>query len=285
MTVVGVEERADGVSRTTGAQVNLAFRVAGAHNVGDRPAIVLLHGTSANHAVWAPIADTLSAVATVISVDQRGHGLSDKPSDGYDGCSFAADVVTVLDAVGIERAVVAGHSLGARNAWVAAAHYPERVSAVVAIDYTPFVEASVLDTLGIRVAGGDRVFDTVSGIEDYLQARYPRMPLDAVARRARWGYRQLDNGTGWVPLAPASALAQVVDGLRTPWDQEFRDVRVPLTCMRGADSAIVTTAAWEAARDAHPRGRWIVVDDADHYVPEEQPELVIAELSRILDND
>lgn len=280
MVVVGVEERADGVSRTYGAEVDLAFRI-----VGHGPAIVLLHGTSANHAVWTPIAEALSSEATVISIDQRGHGYSDKPADAYDGGSFAGDVVTVLDALGVERAIIAGHSLGARNAWLAAAHYPDRVCAIVAIDYTPFVEVSVLDALAVRVAGGDRTFDTVRDIEDYLHARYPRMPSDAVHRRALWGYRRLDDRSGWAPLAPASALAHVVHGLRTPWDQEFRDVSVPLTCMRGVDSSVVSVAAWGAAQDAHPSGRWIVVDDADHYVPEEHPETVIAELSHMLNND
>lgn len=284
MADVGVQHRADGLRRTRGAEVDLAFRVVGARNLSDGPAILLLHGTSANHAVWAPIAEALADRATVICVDQRGHGFSDKPIGGYDGGSFAADVVTVLDALRLERAVIAGHSLGARNAWVAAAHYPERVAAVVAIDYTPFVEPSVLDTLGIRVAGGDRTFDTVDDIKEYLHTRYPRMPTDAVARRARWGYRLVDDESGWVPLAPASVLAQVVDGLRAPWEHEFRDVAVPMTCMRGVDSAIVSTAAWEAARETRPSGRWVVVEDADHYVPEEHPDTVTAELTRILDH-
>lgn len=278
MARVGVEDLGDGMSRTLGAEVNLAFRV-----LGNGPAIVLLHGTSANYAVWEPIANELASRATAISLDQRGHGRSDKPGTGYDGASFAFDIVTVLDALGIERAIVAGHSLGARNAWVAAAKYPDRVSAVVAVDYTPFVEQEVLDNLEVRVAGGDQVFASIVDIEGYLHKRYLRMPLDAIHRRAKWGYRQLEDGN-WVPLAPASALKQLVDGLRTPWDQEFRDVAVPMTCVRGIDSMVVSVAAWEAAQDARESARWVVVDNADHYVPEEHPDVIAAELLRILEN-
>lgn len=275
--MIGLEAHGNGMNRTRGAGVNLAFRV-----VGTGPALVLLHGTSASHAVWEPIAEALASRSTVVLIDQRGHGRSDKPEAGYDGVSFAADVETVLDALGIRTAVVAGHSLGARNAWVAAANHPDRISGVVAIDYTPFVESTVLDALDIRVAGGDRSFSDVLEIESYLKKRYPRLPLAAVRRRAKWGYRQRDDHS-WVPLAPAFAMRQLVAGLRTSWEQEFRDVGVPITCLRGVDSAIVSEAAWLAAQDACPQARWVVVDDADHYVPEEQPELVVSELVRILD--
>jgi 2-(acetamidomethylene)succinate hydrolase len=275
--MVRLEAGADGISRTVGAEVNIAFRAVGAG-----PAVVLLHGTSANHAVWEPVANVLASRSTVVSIDQRGHGLSDKPETGYDGAAFATDVITVLDALGIHRAAVAGHSLGARNAWVAAAKYPDRIAAVVAIDYTPYVEPAVLDALAIRVAGGDRVFPDMGEIEDYLRARYPRMPSAAVRRRAKWGYHQSEDGN-WVPLATASALSQVVAGLRTPWDREFCDVAGPMTCMRGAHSAIVSKAAWEAAQNACPSARWVVVEDADHYVPEEVPDAVTAEIARILD--
>jgi len=278
MTEITVERDVDGLSRTRGAAVDLAFRV-----VGEGTPLVLLHGTSANHAVWEPVANLLASRATVITVDQRGHGRSDKPLSGYDGASFAADIVTVLEALGIRRAVLAGHSLGARNAWVAAALYPNRVAAVVAVDYVPFVEASVLDALQARLAGGDQVFETVAEIEDYLQRRYPRIPTDALARRAQWGYRLRQRG-GWVPLAPPDALRQVVDGLRAPWDHEFRDVRVPMSCLRGADSAIVSKTAWDAARESRPNARWQVVDRADHYVPEERPDVVADELLTVLDS-
>ncbi|WP_308466985.1 alpha/beta fold hydrolase [Rathayibacter soli] len=275
--MIGVTADESGLRRTRGAEVNLAFRTVGAG-----PAVLLLHGTSANHAVWEPIADALASRATVISIDQRGHGRSDKPEVGYDGASFAADVITVLDALGIQRAIVAGHSLGARNAWIAASRHPQRVSAVMAVDYTPYVESTVLDALDARVAGGDRRFTDIAAIEEYLHGRYPRMPPAAVSRRAKWGYRQMED-SNWVPLAPAFAMRQLVAGLRTPWDQEFRDVSVPMTCLRGVDSAIVSEAAWQTAQDARPQARWVVIDDADHYVPEEQPDAVTAELTRILD--
>jgi 2-(acetamidomethylene)succinate hydrolase len=277
MSVPPIERRPDGLQSTRGAAVDIVFRVQ-----GSGPAIVLLHGTSANHAVWGPVADAVSAFSTVISLDQRGHGRSDKPTSGYTGADFAADVVTVLDALGIDHAIVGGHSLGARNAWLVGALHPERTTAVLAVDYAPYVEVSVLDELAIRVAGGDRIFDAVDDIAAYLHSRYPLMPLDAVARRAQWGYQQGADG-GWRPLADPSAMMQLVAGLRTPWAAEFAAVTAPMTHLRGAHSTILSEDAWFAAIAERPNDRFVVDPDSDHHVPEENPELVIAELAHLLE--
>lgn len=273
---VGIEEIGDGLVRTTGGDVNIAARVR-----GTGPAVVLLHGTSANHAVWEPVADALDDHATVIALDQRGHGRSGKPASGYTGKDFAADVVKVLDALGIEKALVAGHSLGGRNAWLVGALHPERATGVVVVDYTPYVERDVLDELQVRVAGGFRSFADVEEIENYLRARYTKILPGAVSRRATWGYQQQQDGR-WVARADQRAMNQLIDGFRTPWAEEFRSVQVPMTHLRGSTSAIVSEAAWNTAIADRPGDRWVVVDGADHYIPEEFPDLVAAELDRAL---
>jgi 2-(acetamidomethylene)succinate hydrolase len=266
----------DGLSRTRGAGVDIVFRVR-----GSGPVVVLLHGTSANHAVWEPVGDALVTGATVVALDQRGHGRSDKPATGYRGEDFVTDVETVLDALGIERAVVAGHSLGGRNAWLAAARLPDRVSGAVVVDYTPYVEPAVLDELDVRVARGFRSFADLDEIESYLRDRYPVILPGAVSRRARWGYRPTADGR-LVPLASAEAMSQLIEGFRTPYDDEFRSVAVPMTHLRGRESAIVSEAAWDRAMIDRPDDRFVVVDDTDHYIPEERPALVAAEIASVL---
>jgi 2-(acetamidomethylene)succinate hydrolase len=187
----------------------------------------------------------------------------------------------VLDALGLERAIVGGHSLGGRNAWLVGALHPDRVRAVVSVDYTPYVEATVLDDLAVRVAGGYRAFPDLPAVEDYLRSRYPRILPGAVRRRARWGYAQRADGQWW-PLAAPAAMQELIEGFRTPWDAEFRAVTAPMTSLRGADSRIVSADAWAAAIAERPGDRWVLVEGADHYIPEERPELLTAELGRLL---
>jgi 2-(acetamidomethylene)succinate hydrolase len=276
MLTPSVESPAAGLQRTRGADVDIAFRVR-----GTGPAVVLLHGTSASHAVWEPISFALESSATVITLDQRGHGRSDKPASGYSGSDFAGDVITVLDALGIESAILGGHSLGARNAWVTAALHPERAAGVLAVDYTPWVESEVIDVLKVRVAAGNRAFASVQEIEEYLQDRYRLLPADAVSRRARWGYQRQFDGL-WRPLADPAAMDQLIEGFRTPWDAEFEAVDVPMVQVRGAHSGIVSDTSWQSAIEARPQDRVVVDPDADHYIPEEHPQLVADELRRLL---
>ena len=109
-------------------------------------------------------------------------------------------------------AVVVGHSLGARNAWVFAAEHPDAVLGVVAVDYTPFIEGEVLDTLERRVAAGDRRFADVAEIESYLAKRYPRMP-----RTPSLG--ELASGTGTTPTAACGRWHRAPRWLR--WSTAF----------------------------------------------------------------
>src|SRR5688572_6961440 len=108
-----------------------------------KPLAVCLHGITANAHVFDPLKELLAARFRVVAVDQRGHGRSPKPASGYASDDYASDLLEVMN----EKALLIGHSLGARNALVAGVRYPERVTAVVAIDFTPYIETEVFDAL------------------------------------------------------------------------------------------------------------------------------------------
>ncbi|MFN2522631.1 MAG: alpha/beta fold hydrolase [Mycobacteriales bacterium] len=95
--------------------------------------MLLLHGLASTRRFWDLVLPGLAGLP-VVALDQRGHGDSDRPAGPYDGATVAADALTALDALGISRAVVVGHSWGASTALRLAADAPERVLAVVAVD-------------------------------------------------------------------------------------------------------------------------------------------------------
>lgn len=95
--------------------------------------ILLLHGLASTRRFWDLVVPGLVG-HPVLALDQRGHGDSDRPEGPYDGTTVVADALTALDAVGLSRVVVVGHSWGASTALQLAAQAPERVLAVVAID-------------------------------------------------------------------------------------------------------------------------------------------------------
>jgi len=102
---------------------------------GREPALVLLPGLTANARSFDGLIQAgLSPRFRVLALDLRGRGLSDKPATGYAMTDHAADVVELLDSLGIHQGVICGHSFGGLLALYLAAHYPERFAKLVVID-------------------------------------------------------------------------------------------------------------------------------------------------------
>ena len=229
-----------------------------------------MHGITANAHVFEPMADLLAGRFRITAIDQRGHGRAQKPASGYAAWDYAQDIDDFLS----EKTLLIGHSLGARNALVAGARYPEKVAAVVAIDFAPFIEEEVFDVLDSRVSGGDRAFASIEEIRAYLKNRYPRLPADAIDRRARHGYEYVDGK--WLPLAAPAAMRETCEGLREDLMPVLFNIAVPVLLLRGEDSKVVSREAWAKTRALRPDLRALEIADADHYVPEEQPAAVAA---------
>jgi pimeloyl-ACP methyl ester carboxylesterase len=101
---------------------------------GDGPPVMALHGLASSGHWYDLVAPHLRERHRVIVPDQRGHGQTTQAKGGYDGATLAADIVGLMDYLGVGRAAVLGHSWGASVATFVAAHAPERVSALVLID-------------------------------------------------------------------------------------------------------------------------------------------------------
>lgn len=248
---------------------------------GSGPLMLFFHGITSNSAVFAPLTAGLSDRFTTIAVDQRGHGLSDKPEGGYEANDYAGDIAALIRTLDRGPAILVGHSLGSRNSVTAAARYPDLVRSVVAIDFTPYIETEVLDALETRVNAGNRLFEDVKAVEAYLSARYPNIPADAIRIRAESGYRPVDGGLR--PLASPEAMAQTAKGLRADLTQAYRDVAKPVLIVRGEQSKLVSPAALAKTSRLRPDLPVVVVPDADHYVNEVSPEITLKAITNFID--
>jgi pimeloyl-ACP methyl ester carboxylesterase len=97
---------------------------------GDGPPLLLVHGWPETWYAWRLLMPPLAREFTVIAVDQRGIGLSDKPHEGYDTGTLANDLVALMDALGHERFAVVGHDTGFAVSYALAADHPDRVARV-----------------------------------------------------------------------------------------------------------------------------------------------------------
>jgi 2-(acetamidomethylene)succinate hydrolase len=244
--------------------------------LGQGRPLLFLHGVTANAFVWLPVMERLAHRYRTVAIDQRGHGRSSTGRDGrFDADGCARDVTDVAAALQAGPVLLIGHSLGARNAIAAGARRPDLVAGVIAIDFTPFIAPDVFDALDARVAKGARTFADAAEVTGYLTERYPRLPSDAVARRARYGYAPDAEGR-LRPLADTGAMRATCAGLREDLAPDLSALARPALLVRGADSAFVSADAFAATRTLRPDLRAVVVEGADHYVPEEQPAQVAA---------
>jgi haloacetate dehalogenase len=109
---------------------------------GSGPPLLLLHGYPQTHAMWHRIAPALAEDFTVVLTDLRGYGASSKPASLPDHWSYtkramAGDQVAVMHALGFDRFAVCGHDRGGRVGYRMALDHPERVTRLAVLDIVP----------------------------------------------------------------------------------------------------------------------------------------------------
>jgi pimeloyl-ACP methyl ester carboxylesterase len=101
----------------------------------DAPAIILLHGSNSDLHTWQPWVDDLKADYRVIRFDQPGHGLTGAiPGGDYSIATYVETIDEVADALGLERFVLGGNSMGGGHTLHYALAHPERVQAMILVD-------------------------------------------------------------------------------------------------------------------------------------------------------
>lgn len=194
--------------------------------------IVLLHGLTATRR-YVVMGSTALARAghRVLAYDARGHGDSD-PAQPYDYTALAQDLLGVLDGGGIERAVLAGASMGAHTAVRVALEQPERVAGLALITpaYLPDEPRDLerWDALarGLR-EGGVEGFVAAYGIEDAPEAWQQTITTVLRQRLARHAH----------PEAVADALEQIPRSAPFGGEKDLRSIRAPTLIVASRDEA------------------------------------------------
>ena len=105
-------------------------------------AVLLVHGFPFAHAIWDAQNNALAAIARVIRLDLRGAGMSSVPEGPYLMERLAADIAVLLDALGIERAALVGHSMGGYVALAFSRMFTERVERLALVSSRLAADAS-----------------------------------------------------------------------------------------------------------------------------------------------
>jgi pimeloyl-ACP methyl ester carboxylesterase len=149
---------------------------------GDGPALVLMHGFTRLGADWVDCGyvSALKATHQVITIDARGHGMSDKPheADAYVLEKRVADVVAVLDDLGLDKATYWGYSMGGRTGFAMAKFAPERLHAIVIGGVTPTEPG--FDAF--KDIDGSDITEFVAMLERFINEKIPPERIPDLAR-------------------------------------------------------------------------------------------------------
>jgi len=198
---------------------------------GGEPAIVLLHGLSANANEFCGLIDAgLSPAHRVVAPDLRGRARSAKPEFGYSMDDHAGDVLALFDHLKLDRVVLGGHSFGGLLSIFMAARYPDRVSKVIVIDAAIEVHPDVRDMLRASLGRLERVLPSANAYLDQLRvAPYISGMWDEyIEGYYRAEIRVNPDGTAQ-SMTSSAAIAQALDGAQNEdWQSLVRDVAQPV---------------------------------------------------------
>jgi 3-oxoadipate enol-lactonase/4-carboxymuconolactone decarboxylase len=145
----------------------------------DKPTLVLLTSIGTDLSLYDPVVPLLTPDFRVLRIDTRGHGASDAPAGDYSLDLLADDVLAVMDAAGVAKAVICGTSLGGMIAMALAPRAPERVQALVLACTSPALDSAVWDQrlALIRAEGLGAIVDMVLGrfFSDAFRAQHPEV--------------------------------------------------------------------------------------------------------------
>jgi pimeloyl-ACP methyl ester carboxylesterase len=226
--------------------------------------------------MWEWTANALGERFHVYALDQRGHGDSGRPDGDYSAEEYAEDLALFFRAAGLDRAIIAGQSLGGRVGQVFAATHPQHVQALALVggphmsNFFPTRQATI-NVLGAaqRMLASPTDFPSPEAALEYLRSSRARDPEEA--RRHRLEHNFISTGRGvavkYDSVRVAVGLAHMADDMR----KYAARAACPVAILRGTHSSELTAA--EAKEIAGCWKNAVVIDvEGDYALQMENPD-------------
>lgn len=259
------------------------------HLGGTGPPLLCVHATGFHGRVWEPFIPPLREAFSVSSLDQRGHGDSEKPTEGYDWERFGDDVLAVVDELELDRPAAIGHSAGAAALVFAETSRPGTFSRLVLMDpVTPQPDiGAFMASDSNPMAEGARKRRAIWNSPDEMVERLKKgSPLagwreEFLRAYVVYGTEGRDDGTFELKCPPdVEAQIYTMGGRHDGWDRLSR-LQPPTLLLTGADSPMWFDVRAAEATQRIPDGRHETVPGG-HFFPMENPDETIEVVSRYL---
>jgi len=237
--------------------------------------LVILHGSGNAHGrSWDHIAAALTDQYRVIVPDLRGHGESSwVPVSQYTWQLVVEDVLSLMDTLGLNQAVLCGHSFGGRIAYMLASQHPKRITRLLIVEADP-MDPNIQET--------DPPIETYATVEDAVIEAYKRQPYadkDTLRHEVEYGLKQLADGRWTWRMDPALHVAfgrgQLSPGTKLEWPA-LAQIQCPTALIAGAHSLMkggsmrIPGIAEKMTRTI-PNCELIEIPHASHDLPNENP--------------
>ena len=253
---------------------------------GSGQPLMLLHGLASTCHIWDLVAPLLAQDHSVIALDQRGHGESAKPNEGYDFTSVSKDVLSVIAQRGGEAPVVVGHSWGGSVALEMAVRAPEAVKGMVWVDggmINASARYSSVEDAKLEMAPPDFTGVRADGFLERVRSRHPSNGMSPeVADIVLANFEVLEDQTIRARLSRANHL-RIIEAL---WDHHptelYGKVQCPVLIMPARQQNSAATQdrgqrrmmSVDDAEQMLPQSKTVWLEDSIHDVPLQRPELV-----------
>ncbi|MFI8522305.1 alpha/beta fold hydrolase [Streptomyces sp. NPDC085481] len=232
-----------------------------------RRPLVLLHGLAGHAGEWDGLARLLHADGhRVVAVDQRGHGASERHPADTSRAAYVADVVAVLDRLGLEQPLLVGQSYGGHAALLTAAAHGSRLAGAVLVEAGPGgAPPRTLDEIGGWLRAWPVPFPTREAAVAYLGG-------GPVGEGWADGLEERDGGL-WPRFDPEVLIASLAENAGRAWWEEWQAIDVPLLSVVGQDG-IIEAAEYDEMARLRPGLQGVCVPGTGHDLHLERPDVL-----------
>ena len=251
-------------------------------NEGQHP-IVMVHGSRLHAHVWNDFGRRFKDRFHIVAIDQRGHGDSGWCTrNRYDLEDFYQDLRAVIEARGLTRFTLIGHSLGGRVSMLYASRHHQELERLVLVDITPgrpAAAAAGADISRVTETPGPRDFESEAQAIAYLGKLLSRAPAHVIEESVRYGIRQTDSGRYTWKYDPAVLKRR--PGTLDLWDM-VKSIPTPTLLQYGSVSKVVSPELAQRLKDTMPQCTVERIDNAGHALFTDQPDAFAASVERFL---
>ncbi len=264
---------------------NFNYSITG--STEQRQKLVFLHGVMGFGLNWRTVTKALDSAFQCLVYDQRGHGRSFHPENGYAPEDYAQDLKLILDELGWNQVNLVGHSMGGRNALEFAHRFPSRVAKLVIEDIGPVMRETAAESLLTLLNSVPVPFENKRLAKEFFDTKFLEI---FKARDDREGIAQFfyaniiedKQGRAVWRFSEKGVRESIVAGRTQDRWSEIETLQMPTLLVRGEHSRDLPRDLFDEVLKRNPSIQGIEIKGAGHWVHSDQPEAFIAALRTFL---